>query len=160
VLNQTSDQFDVVILDAYVGESAPSHLLSKEAFASVRRALNPGGVFIISTSGSTNSRESFLIGSLYKTLTAIFEDVRVHDTRTGNAFFVASKEPLPNPAPPDLETVPASAQRFVEAALNRRIEPDFESGTVLTDDYNPVDFFEAGHREAIRRRILEYLQVL
>ena len=40
-LNRCRKQYDVVVLDAFLGDSSPSHLMTREAFASIRRVLRP-----------------------------------------------------------------------------------------------------------------------
>ncbi len=42
--NQTSQQFDVLVIDAFSGDSVPVHLLTKEAFATYFRHLKPDGI--------------------------------------------------------------------------------------------------------------------
>jgi len=42
-----SRQFDVLVLDAFSGDSVPTHLLTKEAFAIYRRHLAPGGAIAV-----------------------------------------------------------------------------------------------------------------
>jgi len=44
-----ASQYDVVILDAFLGDSSPSHLLTREAFASIHRVLRPGRPLWLST---------------------------------------------------------------------------------------------------------------
>jgi hypothetical protein len=66
-----------------------------------------------------------------------------------------------SPRPLDLERV----RRFpvhprVRAVMRGKLYERFEfpEGTpaiILTDDYNPLDFYDAGIREAVRRDILE-----
>jgi len=40
--------YDVVVLDAFLGDSSPSHLMTREAFASIARVLRPGGLLLMS----------------------------------------------------------------------------------------------------------------
>jgi len=40
-------EFDVLVLDAFSGDSIPTHLLTKEAFADYRRHLRPDGVIAV-----------------------------------------------------------------------------------------------------------------
>jgi len=42
-LNRCRKQYDVVVLDAFLGDSSPSHLMTREAFASIRRRPAPRG---------------------------------------------------------------------------------------------------------------------
>ncbi|MCE9581353.1 MAG: fused MFS/spermidine synthase, partial [Planctomycetes bacterium] len=47
-LEREADQhFDVLVIDAFSGDSVPTHLLTREAFAVYRRHLEPGGVLVV-----------------------------------------------------------------------------------------------------------------
>jgi len=46
-LNRCRKQYDTVVLDAFLGDSSPSHLMTREAFTAVRRVLRPGGTIIV-----------------------------------------------------------------------------------------------------------------
>lgn len=48
-LRTVTDRFDLVILDAFAGESAPWYLLTREALESVRAHLAPGGRLVVNT---------------------------------------------------------------------------------------------------------------
>jgi hypothetical protein len=41
----------------------------------------------------------------------------------------------------------------VREAYGRLWVPDLSAGTVLTDDFNPLEYFDAAKRELYRRRI-------
>ncbi|NDK12106.1 MAG: spermidine synthase, partial [Armatimonadetes bacterium] len=43
-LRDTKEKYDFVILDAFTGDSPPSHLLTCEALREAKRVLNPNGV--------------------------------------------------------------------------------------------------------------------
>jgi spermidine synthase len=92
-LNQTSKQYDAIILDAFLGDSSPSHLMTKEAFTSIRDHLSPEGVLVINSFGESNSQREFFAASLDQTLRLVFGDtrVRVHASGHGNVFFVATR---------------------------------------------------------------------
>src|SRR6185295_7600460 len=46
-VNQCRTQYDAIILDAFLGDSSPSHLMTQEAFTAMRRILKPSGVLVI-----------------------------------------------------------------------------------------------------------------
>jgi hypothetical protein len=50
--SETSQQFDVLAVDAFSGDAIPVHLLTKEAFAVYFRHLKPGGILAIHTSNT------------------------------------------------------------------------------------------------------------
>jgi len=47
---QPSQQFDMMVIDAFSGDSVPVHLLTREAFAIYFRHLKPGGVLSVNIS--------------------------------------------------------------------------------------------------------------
>ncbi len=70
-LNRCRKQYDVVVLDAFLGDSSPSHLLTREAFAFTRRVLRPGGTLVINCFGNLEDGKDFLVASLHRTLQAV-----------------------------------------------------------------------------------------
>ena len=163
-LNVTRQQYDAVALDAFLGESSPSHLMTREAFGAVKKVLKPGGVLVINSFGNFEPGQDFFTTSLYKTLTNVFRTVRIHTAgRNRNVFFVASESPqLSFVHAPDVQDVHSSVRSEVDAAYAGVIEPareyggmslHLENGRVLTDDFNPVDFFDAANREDVRRSL-------
>jgi len=93
-LNQTDKRYDAIILDAFLGDSTPSHLMTQEAFTSVRDHLTPDGVLVINCFGESTDRRQFFASSLDKTLRSVFigqDKVAVHASGYGNVFFVATR---------------------------------------------------------------------
>jgi spermidine synthase len=153
-LNRCRKQYDAVILDAFLGDSSPSHLLSREAFASVKQVLRPGGVLSINAFGKLEPGQDFFAASIEKTLKAVFASVRVHTSGDGGLFFIAGdRSPLQFVHPPNLQHLHPNVLPETQAAYGRTVETDPESGRILTDDYNPAEFFDAANREETRRRL-------
>jgi spermidine synthase len=160
LLNKSKKQYDAVVLDAFLGDSSPSHLMTREAFENIKRVLKPNGVLVINSFGDLRPGNNFFSSSLAKTLGSVFGSVHAHGIKNrliegqGNLFFVASAQAL------NLRTVStADAHPFVMGEVNESLATviaiDVSAGRVLTDDYNPVDFFDARNREA-HRRILAF----
>jgi spermidine synthase len=155
-LNRTIKKYDAIILDTFLGDSSPSHLMTREAFASIRNALAANGVLVINSFGDFTPGNDFMVASLDKTLQAVFKSVRIHaaSSANGNVFFVASDNPaLTLSARLDPEIIPESVRSLVLDAFDSNRGTDDRSGRVLTDDYNPVDYFDAKNREENRRRL-------
>src|SRR5262245_27491774 len=152
-LNQSQKQYDSIILDAFLGKSSPSHLMTREAFSAIRRLLRTNGSLVINYFGDFDPGEDFFVASLEKTLNNVFSSVRLHNERNGgNVLFIASLRPdLKILNEPDFTRVHSSCRSQVEAAFARIVETIPEHGIVLTDDYNPVEFYDAANRERIRR---------
>ncbi|MCX8109012.1 MAG: fused MFS/spermidine synthase, partial [Verrucomicrobiae bacterium] len=144
-------RYDTIILDAFLGESPPSHLMTREAFEAMRRCLNPGGTLVMNTFVDLSPGRDFLGASILKTLRQVFKSVAVHDALNGNVFYVASdQDPLVPHRVPLLDHVPEQLRYAVDMAFRNRVFVDEQRGIVLTDDYNPADFFDARNREALR----------
>ena len=153
-LNRTRSKYDAVILDAFVGDGTPSHLMSREAFEAVRRVLKPDGALVINTFVDFDSPGDYMGASLYKTLSMVFPSVRIHGARGANTLFVASlRSPLTILHEPDYSRVHPDAVHEVRSAFARTLEPDLGTGIVLTDDFNPVEYYDAGNREKLRRML-------
>ncbi len=154
-LNKAETLYDIVILDAYIGESCPNHLLSRESFSQIRRILKPGGILVMSSSADSQGGSQFFVGSVQKTLRAVFKQLRTHDTFAGNVFFVAGDHPL-TPLPLSAPSfLPEEIRWVTERTLGHPVFLEEPAGIVLTDDYNPIDFYDARNRQAIRRKIFE-----
>jgi predicted membrane-bound spermidine synthase len=159
-VNQSQKQYDTIILDAFLGESSPSHLMTKEAFSAMRRILKPDGTLVINCFGDFDPGEDFFVASLEKTLTNVFPGVRLHNERNGgNVLFVASaRTNLTILHEPDFEQVHPHCRSEVKSAFGRIVEAIPEHGIVLTDDYNPVEFYDAANRERIRRNLAQNMR--
>ncbi len=150
-LNASENSYDVVILDAFLGDSSPSHLMSQECFQSMSNRMKEDAVLVINAFGHFDAGEDFFMASLDKTLRSVFKTVRIHDGTRGNVFFVASKkENLEPHRPMDMSEVHPKLKPYVETAWKNTIEANPESGIILTDDYNPVEYYDAKIREEIR----------
>jgi spermidine synthase len=150
-LNASSEQYDVIILDAFLGDSSPSHLMTHECFQSMAERMGETSVLIINAFGHFDPGEDFFMASLNKTLRSVFRSVKIHDGTRGNVFFVASRRAQLQPyRSMDMSNVHPLLTSQVEIAWKNRIEANPESGIVLTDDYNPVEYYDAKVREEIR----------
>jgi len=50
--SESSQQFDILVMDAFSGDSVPVHLVTKEAFAIYFRHLKPGGILAVNVTNS------------------------------------------------------------------------------------------------------------
>jgi len=156
-----ADTYDVVVLDAFLGDSIPSHLFSSEAFASIKRILKPEGVLLINSFGSFAEGRDFAMASLEQTLRdgAGFRSVKVHACGDGNVFFVASGQAqLKILRWPDFEDVSPVCRSRVEELFSNLHPTDASHGMILRDDFNPLEYQDAAKREATRRRLAQSMQ--
>jgi len=146
-------KYDTIILDAFLGDSCPSHLMTREAFTAMRRILKSDGTLVINTFCDVDPGDDFFGASLSKTLASVFPSVRIHNAGDGgNTFFVASAQTnLTILHPSDFSDVPPVPMAQVRAAFSGLRETDPNHGRVLTDNFNPVEFYDAHNRERHRR---------
>ena len=153
-LNRCRKKYDVVVLDAFLGDSSPSHLLTREAFTSIHRVLRPGGNLVINCFGNLEEGHDFFATSINKTLKAVFTGVHMHTSGRGAIFFAASDRPDSGFVhTPDFNGIHPEALSDTEAVFIGVVDSTPDRGRVLTDDYNPVEFYDARNREEVRRRL-------
>jgi spermidine synthase len=152
-VNRATNRYDAVLLDAFLGDSSPSHLMTREAFMQMRRVLRPNGVLVINSFGDFSPGRDFFVNSLHKTLASVFPSVRVHGTGNGNVFFAASPAEDLAFRPVDTSDAHPEVALEVRSALGSALAISGQNGRVLTDDFNPVDFYDAANREEFRRRL-------
>lgn len=153
-LNRCHSQYDVVVLDAFLGDSSPSHLLTHEAFSAMHHVLHPGGTLVINCFGDLEEGRDFFAASLNKTLKSVFKAVHMHTSNRGAVFFAASDRTAPGFAhPPDFAGIHPMALPDTEAVFGNEVDTPPDHGRLLTDDFNPVEFYDASNREEIRRRL-------
>ncbi len=151
-LARATNRYDVIVLDAFLGDSSPSHLMTREAFAALRRCLHPDGVLVMNTITEFGPGRDFMVASLARTLEAVFVSHRIHAAGNGNVFLVASDQPALAPRrTPDFARMPLVVRGWAEEAFAGIRRVDTSRGRMLTDDFNPVEFYDARNREQLRR---------
>jgi len=163
-LNSTDRRYDYIVLDVFSGDITPAHLLSIEALGLMRDRLTEQGVLAVNLIGSVK-HETYMTASVVKTLQRAFDQVEVFpvfdvvksEDGIGNLAIMAYQG--------DSRSLQINRNKFqahpsvvnmVFENIGRRFQ--FPSGTpaiVLTDDYNPIDFFDSWLREKVRKSILE-----
>lgn len=163
-LNSTDRQYDYIVLDVFNGDITPAHLLSLEALTSMRKRLRPNGVLAVNLIGSLREK-TFMTASVIKTLQTAFDvvdafptfNMKTSQTGVGNIAVMAyqgKRKEL------QLDHAQFQSHEKVRQALSSNFGQRFQfpEGTpamVLTDSYNPVDFFDGWLREMVRQQILE-----
>jgi len=164
-LTRHEKTYDIIVLDVFSGDITPGYLLSQEAVLLVDQRLADDGVLAINLVGRVDG-DGFMTASVVRTLETVFDHVDVYGVFAGGetsgvgnlAVFAYSGEPrLPSF---DFTAIGPSIHPRVRAqvlmALRRSIEIQADLPfLILTDDYNPIDFFDAELREAVRKAILE-----
>jgi spermidine synthase len=161
---QTSkDKYDVVVLDVFNGDTTPAHLLSLESLRLLGERLADRGLLAINLVGSLYA-DNYMTASIVKTLRKVFDQVDVYptvdlaETGGGNLAVIAYQGTRRQADFSRIDGFDIShyARDYVVENLGGRFEfPEGTPALVLTDDYNPVDFFDADLKEDVRRDILD-----
>jgi spermidine synthase len=158
-LNQATNRYDVVVLDAFLGDSVPSHLMTIEAFQAIGQVLRPQGVLVMNAFGELPPAADYFRDALARTLGGVFRFVRLHASGNGNLFFVAMNQKPPATLQfPDLDTIHVTCRYQAQTAFTNQCRLDLAQGTVLTDDRNPVEYYDARVRERLRRLLALSMQ--
>lgn len=141
---QSVDEYDLVVLDAFLGASAPAHLLTRESLRVLRDRLRPGGVLVTNTFGEFDPRQRELSASLDCTLRTVFgeESVGAHASGQGNVFHVATNGQRLEPVrAPDFSGEHPAIQFELQLVWEGRREFKPGNGRVLTDAMLPKPGF-------------------
>jgi spermidine synthase len=162
LLEETSERYDYVILDAFAGEMVPIHLLSREAFESARAAMEPGGILILNYVGYREGPHSRVAMSIAETLRAVFDSVETFAAGTpgdyGGNVFVASDAWIDVGAATRAGPLPFPVHEAIRESATTIRPSDLPGGPaiVFTDDHNPIDLWDVTGREHWRRDTMEF----
>jgi SAM-dependent methyltransferase len=150
-LRTVKGHYDVIVLDAFLGDATPDHLLTVEAFRELRAALTPGGLLLMNAN-SRHFGKDFFTTALYQTLQAAFPNVQALDRGNQlNYSYVASAGPLTLLREPGLTHVPAGTNERLAATVHRQLSPHDPQAFVLRDDFNPLEVREAANRQELHQ---------
>jgi spermidine synthase len=162
-LNTAGKRYDYVVLDVFNGDTTPGHLLSLEALRAVKGRMTERGVLAVNLVGSLR-RETYMTASIVRTLEAVFRSVAIHPNfdpaegeGTGNITVIARDVSGPPPDPNAFSGIPVhplASERVVRGMARTFRFPEGTPAVILTDDYNPVDFYDTWLRERVRRNLL------
>jgi spermidine synthase len=163
-LNRSRQRYDYVVLDVFNGDTTPGHVLSLEAMQLLKARMTPNGVLAINLMGTLGER-GFMTASVIKTVQAVFGQVQTHPVfasqapdASGNLVIIAHDGPA---RPLDAKLLNAfPVHPLAAAGVQQGMQQTyrFPAGTpaiLLTDDYNPIDFYDLELKEKVRRTILE-----
>jgi len=129
-LEQTTEKFDFILVDAYNGPaSIPSQLTTKEFFEAANKSLNPSGIIIYNFIGVPSGPKSNSYKAFSATISSVFQYAYVSSDNgysPMNLIFLGSESPLD---------------------INFAQLP--KDDAVLTDDKNPIDIYFDEARDSI-----------
>jgi len=163
-LGRTEKRYDYIVLDVFNGDTTPGHVLSIEAVRLLKARLADRGILAINLAGSLKT-ENYMTASVVKTLRAAFRNVQIYpafdpdDERGwGNLGIMAYDFPAATVDRGKLARLPvhALAAKSLSPVIGTTFTfPEQTPSIVLSDDYNPIDFYDLWLKENIRREILK-----
>jgi spermidine synthase len=129
-----SNSYDVIVGDAFAGESVPWHLTTTEVVQELNRILRPGGIVMMNVIDGDRSRfaraELATLAATFRHVGAILPEGGVPKGYPVNQILIASQAPLPK-----MEIDPVDG----ELIQGREVREYIGGARKLTDDYAPVD---------------------
>ncbi len=153
------DKYDVIVLDAFSGDTPPFHLLTREAFEGLRERLAPGGLVVANIVGSASGPGSRVIVSVVATMEQVIGPTQVfapnrklfggdRDDYVSTTFLVSGEIP-PNPAPFTLP-FPDNVRNYIDTVLASRMNVSRENAQLLSDAYAPLEAWSDAAVRAMR----------
>ncbi|MDR7463800.1 MAG: fused MFS/spermidine synthase [Armatimonadota bacterium] len=155
-LLRSPQRFHIILLDAYLIDTIPFHLATREFFELAATRLAPGGVVASNVIGALEGGSSRLFRAIYKTFRAVFPTVYVFPVGYGglgspellrNIIIVGTAEPplSPQQVLGRARVVSAHVEGLAEAAAALYTAPiRTDDVPLLTDDFAPVDALVSG----------------
>lgn len=162
-LAAVSDQYDVIMVDAYQDITIPFQMSSVEFFSLVKEHLAPGGVMVVnmnmySDETQSESQEATINTYLADTISSVFKNVVVVDVpgaTNKELFATESDEFLTN-----LKSNAAKEQNEKLAAMMERAlltATEYEAGeNIMTDDKAPVELLGMKQIDSIIKDEVQY----
>lgn len=154
-VRQTAYRYDQILMDAYLKDTLPFHLATREFFEEARARLNPGGVFVANVIGALSGPDSRLFRAVYRTLREVFPAVYVFPVDMGaggqagdlellrNIVLVGADEVL---SPSEVRARYAALRtRFPLSRISAAVEDLYtvpirtDDVPTLTDNFAPTD---------------------
>jgi spermidine synthase len=162
--SRLTEKYDVIMLDAFSGDSPPFHLLTREAFADLKKRLADGGLVVANIVGGVSGEASRVASSIVATMESVFGETQVFspnwllEGRKRN--FVSTMFLLSGDIPENLAenaatfTMKTSEEirrtGYIEAVFASRLELPRDRSVILTDDYAPLEAWSDAAVEAMR----------
>ncbi len=162
LLRRSEKHYDLVIGDAFSGDTHPAHLFTVEAFRDVKQRLVPEGIFVINLIGYVSGPRAGLKRAVARTLLSVFKNVYAipanqqvdAEKAPMNIIFYASDGPLEFVRDPVADSRQDLAW-YYHAVSKKQIDLEADRGVIITDARNPVNRLNASVFLGIRKRIFE-----
>ena len=162
--SRLTEKYDLIVLDAFSGDSPPFHLLTREAFADLKRRLAPDGLVVANIVGGVSGEACRVASSIVATMESVFGNTKVFSPNwllsgkkrkfVSTMFLLSGDVPenLAESAAPFTMKTSEEVERtgYIKAVLESRLELPRDRAVILTDDYAPLEAWSDAAVEAMR----------
>jgi spermidine synthase len=162
--SRLTEKYDVIVLDAFSGDSPPFHLLTREAFTDLKKRLAADGLVVANIVGGISGEASRVSSSIVATMESVFGRTQVFSPSwllsgkkrryVSTMFLISGDIPenlAENAAPFTMKTSQEIRRSgYIEAVFASRLELPRDRAVILTDDYAPLEAWSDAAVEAMR----------
>ena len=147
-------QYDFIVHDCFTGGAEPIHMLSLEMITELKKHLKPDGILALNFVGFTREKDLKPVQSVARTLDQVFQNRRTFVSAPGAVFndfiFVVSDRPLFIAGNNGDGT-----GDMVDWLHRHEVSVTGKGGTVITDDFNPLENLQIAKAEYYRKLLIE-----
>lgn len=145
--------YDLIIHDCFTGGSEPAHLLTVETLKQLRSLLSEKGILALNFVAFASGPNSVALSSVSKTIAQVLLHQTVFISEPGKDFndfiFLSANQPI------ELNSKGLTSDQA--GWLRSRIySVDQSQGTILTDNYNPLEHQQTAKAEYYRHLIVDW----
>jgi len=162
--SRLSEKYDVIVLDAFSGDSPPFHLLTREAFSDLKKRLADDGLVVANIVGGVSGEASRIASSIVATMESVFGKTQIFSPNwllagkkrkfVSTMFLISGDIPenlAENAAPFTMKTSEEIERtRYIEAVFASQLKLPRDRAVILTDDYAPLEAWSDAAVEAMR----------
>jgi spermidine synthase len=145
--------YDLIIHDCFTGGSEPAHLLTQETLTQLKNLLSDHGILALNFVAFAKGPNSIALSSVSKTIGQVLPQQLVFISEPGKDFndfiYLASNQAI------DLNSKALAANQ-ISWLSNRTFNVDQNIGTILTDNFNPLEHQQIAKAEHYRNVIVDW----
>ena len=122
-IKDSNEDYDLIIMDLFIGGNIPSYMLSRESFSEIRNVLSENGVFYIHIPVSIKDKNDKFLLSVYKTLADVFSRVKIIELKSFNSIGFVAQSGL-------------NKEIKIAGELDWTGSPQLKESNLITDDFN------------------------
>ena len=161
-LRKSHETFDLVCIDAFLGEDVPAYLLTRETFQEIRNRLSDGGALVMNYVGLSEPPSSRVLSTIAATLRSVYPSVDVFPLGEKGEIlnFIIVARVKDGPWDSSIE-IPWGGGKTEKAAmlLNNRSVLDKPYPFLITDAYCPMEWLDRVARFQFRKHCVSLMKM-